>query len=133
MAPAKIVLRFSADRSDKPVIYKLVKDYDLEVNILKASINPNKEGTMVLELTGSRYAEGIDFLIKQGVSVQPLAQEVIRNEERCTHCGACTVHCPTKALRMLRPSMKVEFNEDECIVCLNCVKVCPVKAMEVRI
>lgn len=133
MAPAKIVLRFSADRSDQPVIYRLVKDYDLAVNILKASINPHKEGTMVLEVTGPRYEEGIEYLRQQGVSVQPLAQEVIRNEEKCTHCGACTVHCPTKALYIERPSMNVKFYEDECIVCLMCLKTCPVKAMEVRI
>lgn len=133
MAPARIVLRFSAEKSEQPVIYRLVKDYDLIVNILKASINPHKEGTMVLELTGPRYAEGIEFLRQLGISVQPLNQEVIRNEEKCTHCGACTVHCPTKALYIQPPTMEVKFSGDDCIVCLMCLKVCPVKAMEVRI
>jgi len=133
MASARIVLRFSADKSEQPIIYRLVKDYDLVINILKASINPHKEGTMVLELTGPRYEEGVDFLKQQGISVQPLAQEVIRNEEKCTHCGACTVHCPTKALSIQRPSMEVVFKSDDCIVCLMCLKVCPVKAMEVRL
>lgn len=133
MAPAKIVLRFSADRSEQPVIYRLVRDFDLIVNILKASINPHKEGTMVLELTGPRYSEGIEYLRQQGISVQPLTQEVIRNEEKCTHCGACTVHCPTKALSIQYPTMEVKFCGDDCVVCLMCLKVCPVKAMEVRI
>jgi ferredoxin len=133
MAPERIVLRYSNDTADKPIIYKLVKDYDLIVNILKASINPHKEGTLVLELIGERYAEGIDYLRKQGISVHPLAQEVVRNNVKCTHCGACIVHCPTKALYVERPSMEVKFNEDECVVCLSCVKVCPVKAMEVRL
>lgn len=133
MAPEKIVLRFGAETSDKPIIYQLVKDYDLIVNILKASINPHKEGTMVLELTGDRYKEGIEYIKNQGISVHPLAQEVVRNNDKCTHCGACTVHCPTKALCLERPSMEVKFNGDECIVCLMCVKVCPVRAMEVRI
>lgn len=133
MAPERIVLRFSADRSEQPIIYKLVKDYGLMVNILKASINPHKEGIMVIELTGSNYDEGLDFLRQNGVTVQPLAQQVIRNEDRCTHCGACTVHCPTHALAMERPSMEVKFSNDDCIICLMCVKVCPVKAMEVRI
>ena len=133
MAPAKIVLRFSADRSEQPVIYRLVKDFDLIVNILKASINPHKEGTMVLEITGSRYTDGIEYLKQQGISVQPLAQEVTRNEEKCTHCGACTVHCPTRALYIEHPTMEVKFSGDDCVVCLMCLKVCPVKAMEVRI
>ena len=133
MAPEKIVLRFGAETSDKPIIYHLAKDYDLIINIVKASINPHKEGTMVLELIGPRYAEGIDFLRKQGISVKPLAQEIVRNEDKCTHCGACTVHCPTKALYIERPSMTVKFNGDDCIICMMCVQVCPVKAMEVRI
>lgn len=133
MAPEKIVLRFAADTADQPIIYRLVKDYDLVVNITKAAINPHKEGTMVLELTGERYGEGIEYLKKQGISVQPLAQEVVRNEEKCTQCGACTVHCPTNALYIERPSMEVKFKGDNCIVCLMCLKVCPVKAMEVRI
>ena len=66
MAPQKIVLRFSADNADQPIIYHLVKDYDLIINILKASINPHKEGTMVLELTGTRYEEGINYLKNKG-------------------------------------------------------------------
>ncbi|MEW6698687.1 MAG: NIL domain-containing protein [Bacillota bacterium] len=133
MAPEKIVLRFNAETSDKPIIYHLAKDFDLVINIVKASINPHKEGSMVLELTGERYAEGIEFLRSQGIAVHPLTQEIAWNQGKCTHCGACTVHCPTGALSMERPAMEVKFNGDECLVCLMCVNVCPVQAMEVGI
>lgn len=133
MSPEKIVLRFGVETADQPIIYRLVKDFDLVVNILKASINPHKEGTMVLELTGLRYKEGIEYLRSLGITVNPLTQEVVRNYEKCTHCGACTVHCPTKALYLERPTMEVKFNGDDCVVCLSCVKVCPVRAMEVRV
>ncbi|HHX96896.1 MAG TPA: 4Fe-4S binding protein [Clostridia bacterium] len=133
MAPERIVLRFSEEIADQPIIYHLVRDYDLVINILKASINPHKEGTMVLELSGERYAEGIQYLKEQGVVVRLLTQEVIRNETKCTHCGNCTVHCPTEALYVERPSMEIKFNGEACIVCLMCVKICPVHAMEVKI
>lgn len=133
MAPEKIVLRFSAETADQPIIYHLVKDYDLVINILKATINPHKEGTMVLELTGKRYVEGIEYLKKQGITVHSLTQEVVRDETKCTHCGNCTGHCPTQALYLERPSMEVKFNSAECIVCLMCVQICPVHAMEVKI
>jgi ferredoxin len=133
MSPEKIVLRFGPETADKPIIYRLAKDYDLIINIVRAAINPHKEGTMVLELTGDRYNEGIEFLRGQGISVHSLSQGIVRNEQKCTHCGACTVHCPTGALCMQRPSMEVTFNGDECVVCEMCVKVCPVKAMEVRV
>ncbi|MGB9813319.1 MAG: NIL domain-containing protein [Thermovenabulum sp.] len=133
MTTKKVVLRFSAETADKPIIYHLVKDYDLIINILKAQINPHKEGTMVLEISGDKYDEGISFLEKQGILVQPLETEVVRNEQRCTSCGACSAHCPTQALYIERPSMDVRFDGEKCILCLMCLKICPVRAMEVRV
>jgi ferredoxin len=132
MAPSKVVLRFPAAIADKPIIFRLVKDYDLMINILKANINPHKEGTMVLDVTGAKTEEGLKFLRQQGVGVQPLTEEVVRNEERCTHCGACTAICPTGALYIERPSMLVRFDSEACVVCQLCVRACPMKAMEVR-
>jgi len=132
MAPSKVVLRFPAAIADKPIIFRLVKDYDLMINILKANINPHKEGTMVLDVTGEKTAEGLDFLRSQGVGVQPLTEEVVRNEERCVHCGACTAICPSGALHIERPSMIVHFDSEACVVCQLCVRACPMKAMEVR-
>ncbi|RJQ24875.1 MAG: 4Fe-4S dicluster domain-containing protein [Peptococcaceae bacterium] len=132
MSPKKIVLRFGGDISDKPIIYRLAKDYDLVFNIVKANVNPQKEGTMVLELTGERYDQGLAFLQSEGVKVQSLTEEVVINKEKCTSCGACTAICPTSALYLHRPSMEVDFNGDDCVVCQLCLKVCPVRAMEVR-
>ena len=133
MSPRKIVLRFGPDISDMPIIYRLVKDYNLMVNIVKANVNPQKEGTMVLELTGEEYDQGLDYLRNAGVSVQALTQEIVRDEEKCTMCGACTAICPTGALHIERPSMEVHFNLDNCVVCQLCVKACPMRAMEVRL
>ncbi len=127
----KIILGFKADTSDKPIIYHLVKDFDLVVNIIKARINPKKEGTLILELTGENYEQGIKFLKEQNITVQLLAEKVINNETRCTNCGTCTDACPTGALSLRRPDMVVKFDSDKCIVCQLCVKICPMKAMEV--
>lgn len=133
MSPKKIVLRFNEDISVKPIVYRLVKDYDLVVNIVKADVNPEKEGTMVLEITGDQSLKGLEYLRNIGVTVQDLTQEIIRNENKCTMCGACTAVCPTGALYMERTSMEVYFNGDNCIICQICTRVCPMKAMEVRL
>lgn len=133
MSPKRIVLHFSAETSDKPMIYRLVKDFDLEVNIVKANVNPQKEGTMVLEVTGAQKAQGLDYLRRLGVTIEDLDREILRNEQKCVMCGACTAICPTGALAMERPSMEVHFNGDDCIVCELCVKVCPMRAMEVSL
>ncbi|UCC60088.1 MAG: 4Fe-4S binding protein [Dehalococcoidia bacterium] len=131
----KVVLRFPHRLVDKPIIYRLVKDYDLQFNILKASITPEEEGLLVLELSGKKknYEEAISFLTGAGVETQLLAQDVLRNEGRCTHCGACVTQCPVNAFRVDLATRQVEFIETRCIACELCIKACPVRAMEVHL
>ena len=135
MAVAKrIVLRFPKRTVDRPIIYRLVKDYDLEFNILKASVTPEEEGLMVLELKGEQeeYDKGINFLIKTGVKIQSLSQDVTRNEERCTHCGACVTVCPANAFELDSQTRLILFYNEKCIACGLCIKSCPPRAMEVH-
>ena len=130
----KIVLRFPKRMVDRPIIYRLVKDYDLEFNILKASITPEQEGLLVLELKGNQqeYDKGIEFLLKAGVKIQSLSQDVTRNEERCTHCGACITVCPSGAFKLDQKTRMVIFENEKCIACGLCIPACPPRAMEVH-
>ena len=130
----KIVLRFPKHTVDRPIIYRLVKDYDLEFNILKASITPEEEGLMVLELKGEQqeYDNGVHFLIKTGVRIESLSQDFTRNEERCTHCGACITICPAGAFTVEPESRRIVFDNDKCLACGLCLKACPPRAMEVH-
>ena len=47
----RLVLHFPNEILDKPIVYVLVKDYDLVFNILKAFVVPGKEGLLVMELS----------------------------------------------------------------------------------
>lgn len=128
-----LILRFPQQEVQKPIVCLLAKDFDLEFNILNARIFPRREGLMVMELAGTKkqFKDGVRFLKAQGVLVQNASQEVRRNEEVCTHCGACTAVCPTGALGIDRPEMSVVFLQEKCSVCELCVTACPVRAMEV--
>ncbi len=130
-----LMLRFSQDVVDQPIIYRLVKDFDLEFNLLKATIYPGKEGIIVMELGGhpKNFRRGLKYLRESGVKVQHVAREVRRNEERCYQCGTCTAVCPTGALNVERPEMAVSFDAGKCSACELCCPVCPARAMEVRI
>ncbi len=130
----KIVLRFPKRLVERPIVYRLVKDYDLEFNILKASITPEQEGLLVLELKGDQkeYDKGINFLVKGGVKIESLSQDVTRNEERCTSCGACITVCPAGAFELEPGTRLVIFNNEKCIACGLCIPACPPRAMEVH-
>lgn len=130
----RIVLRFPKRLVDRPIVSHLVKEFDLEFNILKASVTPDEEGLMVLELSGNQadYDKGIKYLTKTGVKIQSLSQDVLRNEERCTHCGACITICPTDAFELDLITRRVDFYNDKCIACGICIKACPPRAMEVH-
>jgi len=131
----RIVLTFPKKKIDQPIVYKLIKDYDLVFNILRASIKPDDEGLMVLEITGeeSNINKGIEYLKKLGVKIQPLSKDIVVNWEKCTQCGACVTQCPTNALYIKdRKMMKVEFDPEKCIACELCVLPCPPRAIEVH-
>ncbi|NLZ93879.1 MAG: 4Fe-4S binding protein [Firmicutes bacterium] len=132
MIKSKVVLRFPASVVEQPFIYTLIKEYNIIANILKANINPRKEGNMVVELKAaeSDFKAGIEFLQERGVMVLPLERQIVWWEDRCTQCGFCTAICPTDALWMERPKMTVSFCSEKCIVCEQCLKACPARAME---
>jgi len=130
----RIVLHFPKRLVDRPIVYRLVKDYNLEFNILKAFFTPEEEGLMVLEISGKQadYDKGIQYLTKSGVKIQSLSQDVVRNEERCTHCGACITMCPTGAFELEPSTRRVNFDNEKCLACELCIKACPPRAMELH-
>lgn len=129
------LLRFPKEVIDQPIIYNLVKKYDLQFNILKATILLQQEGVMVIEFVGHKtnVKKGLGYLKEMGVKVESLAGNIRRDNEKCYQCGACTGICPTGALAVHRPDMAVLFNEEKCTACGLCVSVCPVRAMEVSL
>jgi len=135
MTSRKIVLTFPQKLVDQPIVYKLIKDFNLVFNILKASIKPDEEGLMVLELTGENVEieKGIKYLKDQGVAIQPLSKDIVVNWETCVQCGACVALCPTGALYVKnRQTMEVAFDSEKCIACELCIKPCPPRAISAR-
>ncbi len=129
------VLKFPKEVIDQPIISNLVRKYDLEFNILKATILLQQEGVMVLEFIGHKanVKKGIAYLNEMGVTVKSMAGNIRRDDEKCYQCGACTGICPTGALSLHRPDMAVLFDEEKCTACGLCVSVCPARAMEVSL
>ena len=132
MVSKRIVLRFPPRLVDQPIICNLVRQFELEFNILKAYVTPREEGLLVLELKGEKedYEKGVAYVEGFGVQVQPLSQDIIRNISRCTHCGVCVGICPTDALVLEPETRRVLFYDTKCIGCELCIRACPTRAME---
>jgi ferredoxin len=130
----RIVLHFPRRIVERAIVCRLAKDYDLEFNILKALVTPEEEGLLVLELSGEQkeYDKGIKYLTETGVRIESLSQNFIRNEERCTHCGACVTICPSGAFEVDPKTRLVSFVNEKCVACGLCIKACPPRAMEVH-
>jgi len=129
------VLRFTKKTWNQPIVCKLASEYGLTFNILKAFILPRQEGRMVLEIIGDKgqCKKGLQYLRQCGVRVEPIERGIEREETLCVHCGACTGLCPTRALFIDRPSMRVQFDPTLCIACGWCTKGCPTRALRLKV
>jgi len=127
-----LILNFPQEVAQKALVCQLTKKYDLLFNILSARISNKKEGYMVLEISSglkSGFNKGVKYLKEQGVAVSYPEHQIYKNEETCTHCGACIAVCPTEALYIKRPEMEILFDKEKCSVCELCLVTCPSRAM----
>ena len=128
MITKKFLLYFPESETEKPIVYHLVKDYSLIINIFRAKVTPEEEGYLVLDVTGTEedIARGLAYVRTFNVTVNETARGLRWDSERCTHCGNCIPHCPTKALHISdRHAMQLGFDEKKCVECLSCIPNCP--------
>lgn len=131
MITKKYLLFFPRCETEKPIVYHLVKDYNLIINIFRAKVTPEEEGYLVLDITGeeSDIQKGMDFVKTFDVTINATARGLRWDDQRCTHCGNCIPHCPSDALHIPnRKTMRIVFDEERCIECLSCIKNCPFDA-----
>ena len=127
----KLLLWFPQCDCEKPIIYHLVRDHNLLVNVFRAKVTPEEEGYLVLDVTGTQ--DNIDgamaFLNTFDITINTTGKGLTWNEDLCTACGGCVPHCPTGAMHIPdRATMAVAFDDEKCIECLACIRVCPYDA-----
>ncbi len=128
MITKKVLFLFPKSETEKPIVYHLVKDYDLIVNIFRAKVTADEFGYLVLDLTGEEenIAKGLEFVRSFNVEINEADRGIRWDKNVCTQCGNCLSHCPTQALYIAdKKTRKIEYDEDKCIQCLSCIENCP--------
>src|SRR5512138_1579879 len=124
-----IILRFTKQTWNKPIIYGLARACDLVFTILESMVLPRQEAYSIMKLSGPQreYYKALQFLQEMGVVVEEVPDNVRRDEESCVQCGSCAAVCPSGALAVHPETLRVNLDKGKCVACGQCVRVCPVK------
>ncbi|MGE4454002.1 MAG: NIL domain-containing protein [Sphaerochaeta sp.] len=128
----RYALRFSPTLVEQPIVSKLARAYDVDINILNADVASGRGGKLIVELSGTEedLDASVHYLNDIGVIVSEMVKELLFNQDGCIDCGACTAVCSSGALRM-DASSKLQFDVSLCVVCGLCVHACPMRLFEV--
>ena len=132
MATEKLMLQFHTKIIKKPIVYRIVKDFDLEFNILRAEITSDLEGKMLIEIKGpkGKIEECKAYLLQEGVELRETTRDIILDNDACVNCGVCVSLCIGKALCLKEETYEVDFDKEKCILCGLCSNCCPVNAIK---
>ena len=134
MKTIKISIYYPLNKITVPLVSTLIKEFDLQVNILHADISLNKTGKLVADVSGEEQNldDALKFIERQGIEYRLFNKKLICHEELCVHCGACTAVCPSHALTMSGETWSLEFHKEKCLVCGLCTKACPLNVMSLQ-
>lgn len=78
MAKRRVMFTFPTKLISQPIIYKLAKEFNVVTNIRRADVAED-QGWVVLELEGKAedIQNGIDWVTKEGVRVDPIEGDVV--------------------------------------------------------
>lgn len=126
----KILLKFGPETVNHPAVYELIKKYDLHLNILKASINYNMKGELLMDVEGEsdRIADAMKWLETIGIQADFVLKSIRVDEATCVDCGICTSVCSSRAL-YLGEDDRLHFEQNRCVGCNLCIRACPSRAI----
>jgi ABC-type methionine transport system ATPase subunit len=78
MTRMRVRLTFPTALIQEPIVYQLVKDFDIVINIRRADVKAD-HGWMALELEADEQAleRGVKWLKDKGVQVDPIERDVV--------------------------------------------------------
>ncbi|MBO5758521.1 MAG: 4Fe-4S binding protein [Rikenellaceae bacterium] len=130
----KVLLSFAPELTFRSFVNDIIKNYNVNINIIKADIEIAKGGKLIVTLAGeeSDVVAAEQFLTDNGVVISRMGSAIKFDQNRCVACGSCTSSCPSGALTITAPDWTLNFNPDKCIMCKMCLKSCPMKLFSIE-
>ncbi len=127
----RLLIEFPEQLATEPVTYNLVKKYDLIPNILKAHIDIDMQGLLLIEIEGTEIniADGIKYMKALKIKVTQIDAAISIDMDKCIHCGACIAACEAGAIHCGN-DYKIHFDHKLCRECMLCIKACPLRAIQ---
>ena len=120
----RILLSFSENIVEKPIISQIILELKVPINIITAHVD-SKGGEVLAEVEDDALQKVIKKFRERGATVSiPKLIEI--DSEECISCGACITMCPVEAIT-LDEDATVVFNQEKCLgsTCSACVDACP--------
>ncbi|MBS3815436.1 MAG: 4Fe-4S binding protein [Hadesarchaea archaeon] len=132
MMVEKVLLKYSTDKAEKPILASVIRKTDVPMNILHADLS-TEGGEIFISIDASegKTSEVINLFKEHGLEIEEIKEAIHLDEDSCIECGACVSICPTDALK-LDDDFSLILDEDKCVYCKACVPACPVRALNVR-
>jgi NAD-dependent dihydropyrimidine dehydrogenase PreA subunit len=127
----KLLLKFNTDIIKRPIISETVLETGVMLDIERARVE-GPQGEIVVNVPDDSCREVVNVLRHKKVEVTRLDVPVTKDEENCTHCGACVSVCPVGAIAY-EYDWRVRMDEKLCVQCGNCVTACPVRVLKLSV
>lgn len=115
----KLLLKYPLPLDEMPYTAEVILETGAKINIDRAT-----RDELIVDVPEDDVDAVAALFNKKGVEVRRLRKLIIKDEDRCIHCGACISVCPTKVFSF-DTSWKIISEEDKCVLCEVCVKACP--------
>jgi Fe-S-cluster-containing hydrogenase component 2 len=124
----RILLRFSEQIVEQPIVSQIILDLKVPINIITAYVN-SKGGEVLAEVPPEALDKVVKAFRKKGVTVS-LPKLIEVDTEKCISCGGCVTLCPVEAITQAE-DLSIVFNKEKCVgsTCSACVDACPARAI----
>ena len=123
----KVRVYGNANLSEKPVISKVIIETHAMLNIVKADVDETGSD-LIIDVPEREYSKVLEALRATGLTVSPLEKPIVKDEEKCTNCGACLSICPISIFKCGEGG-RIELEYERCVQCGSCLTACPFVAL----